>query len=526
MTWLADSKTFAYAQLQKLPPGAPVTEAEQKMRTYLHTLGTDAAKDQVLFGYGAIPSIPVEPTWFGGIICNPGTNYALGLLSAGTRPENVYYVEPATSLGKTNSDWRKLADFSDDVTDVVSHGDDLYLLSFKDASRYKVLRTSANHPNLTTAEVVVSPSAAVITEIHGAQDALYIKLLDGGINRVLRVPYGPHPQVQEIVLPVQGSAGVDTDLRVPGALISLTSWTQPRKIYSYDPQNKSVADTKLQPVSPLDESVPLEAVEVKAPAADGKQIPLSISYRKGLKLDGSNPTLLMGYGAYGIPIDSAFSSTRLAWYEKGGVYAVCHVRGGGEYGEEWHLAGKGATKPNTWHDFIACGEYLIAHNYTSSSRLAGQGGSAGGILIGRTITERPNLLAAAIDQVGVSDTLRFEESANGVPNIPEFGSTKTAEGYKALYEMSSYHHIQDETAYPAVLFETGMNDPRVDPWHMAKMAARMQAATSSGRPCLLRVEYEGGHGSIGGTAKQIEERLADEYSFLFWQFGIPEFQPH
>jgi prolyl oligopeptidase len=204
---------------------------------------------------------------------------------------------------------------------------------------------------------------------------------------------------------------------------------------------------------------------------------------------------------------------------------VCHVRGGGEYGEEWHLAGKGSTKPNTWRDFIACAQYLIDQKYTSPARLAGIGGSAGGILIGRAITERPDLFGAAIDVVGCSDMLRMETTANGLPNIDEFGSTKTEEGYKALYAMSAFHHIQDRTAYPAVLLETGINDPRVDPWHMAKMTARLQAATASGKPVLLRVEYAGGHGGIGGTKKQAQERLADEWSFLLWQFGVPDFQP-
>jgi prolyl oligopeptidase len=266
-------------------------------------------------------------------------------------------------------------------------------------------------------------------------------------------------------------------------------------------------------------------VEVKARSGDGTLVPLSITYPKNMKFDGSNPTLLDGYGAYGISEPPFFRSTRLAWYERGGVYAVCHVRGGGEFGEEWHLAGKGNTKPNTWHDFIACAQYLIDHKYTSPARLAGTGGSAGGILIGRTITERPNLLGAAIDVVGASDMLRIETTANGVPNIPEFGSIKTEDSFKALYAMSTYHHVQDRTAYPAVLLETGINDPRVDPWQMAKLTARLQAATASGKPVLLRVEYAGGHGGIGGTKKQAQETLADEWSFLLWQFGVPEFQP-
>ncbi|MBV9499649.1 MAG: prolyl oligopeptidase family serine peptidase, partial [Acidobacteriaceae bacterium] len=396
----------------------------------------------------------------------------------------------------------------------------------KNALRYKVVRTDARKPDLASAELVVPPSQAVITGISAAQDALYVQLLDGGIGRVLRVPYGIHPQAEEVALPFKGSAFVGTDPRLPGAILYLASWAKAFKIYAYDPQTKSAMDTKLQPIGPFDDPPDLESVEVKVPSHDGTLVPLSITYRKGVKLDGSNSTLLDGYGAYGFPSFPVFDSMRLAWYEKGGIYAVCHVRGGGEYGEEWHLAGKGATKPNTWRDFITCAQYLVDKRYTSSAHLAGEGTSAGGILIGRTITERPDLFGAAIDVVGVSDTLRFETTANGVPNVPEFGSTKTEGGFKALNAMSTYEHVEEKTRYPAVLLETGMNDPRVDPWQMAKLTARLQAATSSGKPVLLRVDYAGGHGNIGGTEKQIQEKLADEYSFLLWQFGVPEFQPN
>jgi prolyl oligopeptidase len=220
-----------------------------------------------------------------------------------------------------------------------------------------------------------------------------------------------------------------------------------------------------------------------------------------------------------------FSFAGIPRLEQGAVFAVCHVRGGGEYGEEWHLAGKGPTKPNTWRDFIACSQYLIEHKYTSPAHLGGMGVSAGGILIGRAITERPDLFGAAIDKVGVSDTLRSETSQNGETNIPEFGSTKTEEGFKALYAMSAYEHVEDKTRYPAVLLETGMNDPRVAPWEMAKMTARLQAATSSKKPVLLRVDFAGGHGNMGADQKQQHEAQADEWSFLLWQLGAPAFQP-
>ncbi|MGH9727375.1 MAG: prolyl oligopeptidase family serine peptidase [Candidatus Acidiferrales bacterium] len=525
-SWLPGDRAFVYARLQALPPGAPATEVEQKVRTYLHVLGADSAKDPAVFGYGVVPAIPVDPRYFAGVQAQPNSDYALGVINSGVSPNSAFYIEPVGDVGKTDAAWRKVADFSDDVSDVEVHGDDLYLLTYKNASRYKVIRASARKPDLSTAETIVPPSQAVVTAIDPAQDALYVQLLDGGIGRVLRVPYGPKPQVQELALPFQGTVdAVQTDPRLPGALLYMESWTRAYRIYAYDPEAKQVTDTKLQPSGPYDHPANIESVEVKVRSYDGTSVPLSIVYPKGMKLDGKNPTLLDGYGAYGIVVPAYFDPKLLAWYEQGGIYAFCHARGGGEYGEAWHLAGKGPAKPNTWRDFIACAQYLVQHKYTSPERLGGTGTSAGGILIGRAITSRPDLFAAAIDWVGMSDTLRSETTANGVPNIPEFGSVKTEAGFKALYAMSAYAHIKDGTKYPAVLLMTGANDPRVDPWEMDKMAARLQAATSSGKPVLLRVNYQGGHQIIGGTEEQTLRVYADQWSFLLWQFGVSGFQP-
>jgi prolyl oligopeptidase len=523
-SWLPDNRSFVYGRLQKLPPGAPAAEVRQKFRSYLHVLGTDPEKDRPVFGYGVVPSIEVDPSLIASVQTQPDSRYALGLLNGSVTPNSAYYIAPVDTVGKSNASWRRVAEFADGVTSIAVHDDDLYLLTYKDAPRYKIIRTDALKSDLASAETVVAQSQAVISQISAARDGLYVRVLDGGIGRVLRVPYGPHPQVEEVALPFAGSAFVLTDSRLPGALLGITSWTKAFKIYTYDPETKRATDTKLQPTGPYDDPTNIESVEVKVHSYDGTLVPLSIIYPKGVKLDGSNPALLEGYGGYGFPFPPNFNPIQIAWHEKGGVYAVCHVRGGGEYGEEWHLAGKGPTKPNTWRDFIACAQYLIEQKYTSSARLAGEGVSAGGILIGRAITSQPDLFAAAIDKVGLSDTLRAELTQNGETNIPELGSVKTEEGFKALFAMSAYHHVEDRTAYPAVLLETGVNDPRVDPWQMAKMTARLQAATSSGKPVLLRVDYAGGHGTMGATRAQALEQFADEWSFLLWQFGVPEFQ--
>jgi prolyl oligopeptidase len=234
--------------------------------------------------------------------------------------------------------------------------------------------------------------------------------------------------------------------------------------------------------------------------------------------------LLQGYGAYGIVDEPAYSPVMLAALEHGMWRAVAHVRGGGVYGDAWHRAGMKATKPNTWKDFIACGEYLIDNGYSDKEKLAGISGSAGGILIGRAVTERPDLFSVACPIVGALDMLRAEFTANGPPNIPEFGTVKNKAEFDALREMSTYEHISQGTAYPALLFYHGYNDPRVDVWMSAKTAARFQADTTSGKPVLLDIDYGSGHG-IGNTRAQQIRRSTDVLAFMLWQFGDPEFQP-
>ncbi len=524
-SWLPGNRSFIYGKLQKLPAGAPATEIEQKFRAYLHVLGTNPANDPAVFGYGVDPAIAVKPAEFSSAGTPPDSKYVIGSINSGVSPNSQFFIESVADLGKTNSAWKRVANVSDDVADVELHGDDLYVLTFKNALRYKVVMTSAQHPDLAAAETIVPQSQAVVTGINPAQDALYVQLMDGGISRLLRVSYGSKPRVEEVPLPFKGTANVETDPRLPGALIGMTSWTKAYRIFDYHPKTNRVTLTSFQPAGPYDNPTNLESVEVEARSYDGTMVPLSITYPKGMKLDGKNPTWLRGYGAYGITITPGFTPMFLAWFDEGGVYAVCHARGGGAYGEAWHLAGKEKTKPNTWKDFIACAEYLVQHKYTSPAHLAGMGTSAGGITIGRAITTRPDLFGAAIDWVGMSDALRSEDSANGVPNIPEFGSTKTKAGFEALYAMSPYAHVKKGTPYPAVMLMTGMNDPRVDPWQMDKMAARLEAATSSGKPILLRVDYHGGHNTIGATRKDTEESIGDIFSFMLWQLGKPGFQP-
>jgi prolyl oligopeptidase len=299
-------------------------------------------------------------------------------------------------------------------------------------------------------------------------------------------------------------------------------WTKPPLWYALDAKSGKLEDTHIVPPSPVDFSQ-IVSEEVKAKSADGIMVPLSIVHKRGAIMNSSNPTWLEGYGAYGITLDPVFRPTWLAFLERGGIYAIAHVRGGGEYGEDWHNAGRQLTKQNTIDDFVACGQFLIENKYTSKGKLAGEGTSAGGVTIGGAVTQRPDLFIAALIRVGDSDSLRSELMASGPANIPEFGTVKDPDGFKALYAMDAYQHVKPN-AYPAVLLTTGVNDPRVAPWQAAKMTARLQASTNSGKPVLLRVDYDAGHG-LGSTKSQRDAELADELAFLFWQFGVPEFQP-
>jgi prolyl oligopeptidase len=306
--------------------------------------------------------------------------------------------------------------------------------------------------------------------------------------------------------------------------VTTKAWTKGSVLSSYQPAEGKFTPSALQPKGAFDDVPGYTSVEVEVKSHDGAMVPLSIIHKKDISLDGSHPLLLNGYGAYGMIQYVYFRPTSLAWLERGGIIAVAHVRGGGEHGKPWHLDGQKATKPNTWKDLIACAEYLLAQKYTSPGKLAIQGGSAGGILIGRAITERPDLFQAAIINVGLSDTLRFETTENGPPNIEEFGSTTTPEGFRPLLEMSPLQHVKDGTKYPAVLLTHGLNDRRVDAWMSAKMTARLQAATASGNPVYLLLDTDAGHG-IGSTRSQVQEQTASKWAFLLWQMGEADFQP-
>jgi prolyl oligopeptidase len=518
--WAPDSRSLSYNQLRALPAGAAESETYLDTTVYLLDLGHRSAPPRPLFGPLVDPALKLARLDVAEVLFAPDSGFMIARTTDTSVPEGRLFVARVADLGKAKIDWRPLATAADKITHIQLRGDTLYLRSYAGAPRGRVLALPLRDPVLADAvEVVAEPKTGVLVDFTLGRDAVYIEVHEGFNTRVREHRSGGPAEGTDVATALPGSTYVvdDPAHAERDVWVAMQSWTEPPKILAIAASG-DVHDTGLLATLRPPGTPELEVSEVLVPSHDGAQVPLAILRKKGLPRDGSSPTLLIGYGAYAFSIDAFFDPTSAAWLERGGVLAYANVRGSGAFGDSWHRAGFKATKANTWKDGIACASYLIAQRYTTPKTLGIWGTSAGGIFVGRAVTSAPELFAAAIFDVGVMDTVRSEESANGITNISEFGSYKNASEFPALLEMSTYQHIEDRTAYPAVLLIHGLNDPRVDVWHSAKTAARLQAATSSGKPILLRLDRDAGHG-IGSTARQRDEKLADIYSFLLWQFG-------
>ncbi|HEY3676214.1 MAG TPA: prolyl oligopeptidase family serine peptidase [Candidatus Tumulicola sp.] len=519
-SWRADGKSFYYSRLQQLPPGAPPTDIYVNQKVYLHVLGTNPDEDKAVFGPGVDAQTTVPAAGFNFLSVVPKSDYLLAGHSAGTTDPGEYCV------GKEGrSQWTMILKPSDKLATTAANslaiqGTNLYAL-LQDSPNGRIVRFDLANPS-TAPETIVRASDRIIQGVFGSADGLYVEYRDGIAFSLSKLDRNG-ATIAKLELPYQGSIyGIDASPLEAGVRFAIDGWIHPPALFTYDPATGAIADSNIMPKDPLDVSH-LRVSEVMAPSTDGVQVPVSIIYRDDIKLDGSNPTLFEGYGSYGDASDPYFSASMLEWVIRGGVLATAHVRGGGEYGESWHLAGQKATKQHTIDDMIATARYLIAQKYTSPEHLAVRGTSAGGIAVGGAIVQHPELFGAAIDNVGATDALRSQTTQGGAANVPEFGDVNNPTDFKYLYNMDAYVHVKDGTRYPAVMGITGLNDPRVPNWEVAKMIARLQAATSSGKPVLLRVDFDAGHGIGSSRAQQINER-ADEWTFLLWQLGDPEFQ--
>jgi prolyl oligopeptidase len=473
-----------------------------------------------LYGGGAGHGPKVEPEQSPIVSLWPAGKVAAAVILNGVQNELQIWIAPIEQSATANAPWKQLTTYDDGVNNIEISGDRLFLLSHQGAPTFKVLSLRAGQ-SLTQATVLLPPDPNRIVEsIHAAADGLYVATRVGIFSKLLRVPLAGGTPL-EIPLPFQGAiAEMFTDPRRPGATVLVESFVRPPAALRYDPDHRRFTDLKLT-VEPRYDASQFRLQSISARARDGVSVPLTVIRPKGAQ--SGAPVLLYAYGSYGISTLPNFRPLWIPFMASGGITAYCHVRGGGELGEAWRLAGKDDKKPNTWRDLIACAEYLIEHGVATRKTLFIRGGSAGGITVGRAMEERPELFAGVIDQVPAANAVRSEIEANGPANIPEFGTNKNEQGFKNLLAMDSYLGVRDGVQYPPILIATGLNDPRVDPWEPAKLAARLQASGSRA-PVLLRVEDNAGHG-IGSTKTQEDELAADVAAFIFWHAGISAWQP-
>lgn len=515
--WTDDDSKLFVNLLAEQKPGAPGTDKFKNSRMVVWDM--KSAPVPVL-GNGISKGITFKPEEMPFLMLSPGTPVALALNINGVQNEIEAYTAPVAQLG-TDALWTPLVTRADAVTSGAASGDRLYLLSHKDAPTFQVLAFKVGEP-LSAAKVIVpAQPGRLIESISTASDGLYVRARRGVYSELFRVPLDGGPE-EQIALPIRGSISeLFSDPRTPGAIVLTDSWANPPTELAYDPATRSFTDLKLGSAPAGFDPKAYEVANLQAKAKDGVGVPLSYVHPKGST--HPRPLLLEAYGSYGISNFPVFSARRIYAAVEGIDYAMCHVRGGGELGDAWRLAGKDANKPNTWRDLIACGEALIAKGYTTPKLLFIIGGSAGGITMGRAMEERPDLFAGVLDNVPAANTVRAEFSPNGPPNIPEFGTITTEQGFRNLLAMDSYQNVKDGIQYPAIVITTGLNDPRVSSWEPGKLAARLRTSGTKA-PVLLRVEEQAGHG-VGSTKSQGDALIADSISFIKWRSGEAGWQP-
>ncbi len=517
--WAPDHASFLYDSGKAGDPRSVEFHLDRKTR--LHRLGT--ASDADVLSNESNPELGLSPEEVPSARVDeslPG--YVLGSASTAQSELRLFYA-PVSELKQPKIRWKALCKRSDNlVKGVAFHGEDVYAVTHDGAPRYRIVRTSLGRADWKSAETVVPEGPDTVMDLANSRDFLLVVYSNGVVGRLLKYDFGRR-KASEVRLPVSGNVDVSCpDARSNRCLVSIGTWNQPTTRYDFDARTGTFSKSVLNANVSYPGFDQLVSLEVEVPGHDGTMVPLSIIHRKGIALDGSASCILIGYGAYGLSVTPRFSILRSV-ATRGVVFAIAHVRGGGEKGEAWHRAGYKATKPNTWKDFISCGEFLIRKGYTSAARLAGSGTSAGGILISRAITERPDLFAAAVCNVGDADAMRSEFGTDGPANSREYGTVKDPVECQALYEMDGVQHVEPGVRYPAVLGVGGWNDPRVAPWQPGKFVAAVQNATASGKPVLMVVNFDSGHFT---EDKLVTFRnFANQMAFLLWQTGHEDFQP-
>ncbi len=513
LAWSPDGTGFFYTRHFKVDP-ADVDNPNVYQQVYYHSLGTPQAEDRYELGKGFPAIAEIQ------LACDEPTGRLLATVQRGDGGMFSHY------LRERDGTWRSFSEFGDGVKQAVFGPEEtLYVVTLKDAPRGRIVRVPISTLDVASAETLVPEDEATVvtggvpfwgeTTVLPTMDRLYVVYQLGGPSELRVFHLDGTPAAAPAQLEVSAVHGLVAHEET--ILFGNESFTQADAYYRFDPSTRTTTRTELA------SQVPTKLDDVKvirrfATSADGTRIPLNILLPKGVQPDGSHACVVYGYGGYGINLEPRFQSLRRVLMDRQVIYVVTNLRGGNEYGEQWHTEGSGLNKQNVFDDFAACVRYMTESGFCTPQRTAIMGGSNGGLLMGATLTQHPQLAKAVVSSVGVYDMLRNELSPNGAFNVPEFGTVKNTEQFVALHAYSPYHNVKDGTRYPAVLFITGENDPRVDPMQSRKMTARLQAATASEQPILLRTSANAGHGRGNSLSQQIEQAV-DLHAFLFHELG-------
>ncbi len=508
-SWTKDNKGFFYSRYDEPKTEQALSGANYFQKLYYHRLGTSQSEDKLIY------QRPDHKDWgISGSVSNDG-RYLIISVWQGTDSRNRLFYKDLTQ--ENSAVVELISELEASYKFIGNKANTFYLQTNLNAAMGKVIAINLQQPNKQNWKTIVAESSNALQSSDINYGMLTLRYLKHAITQIeLYDLEGKHKA--SVNMPGLGTASNLTgDEHSDIAFISFESYLQPTSIYQYDFENNSLKlyqqpEVKFNPKDYVSKQVFYKS-------KDGTQVPMIISHKKDLKINGETPTLLYGYGGFNIPMTPRFRVMTLAWMEKGGIYAVANIRGGSEYGEDWHLAGSLHQKQNTFDDFIAAAEWLIGNNYTSKEQLGIYGRSNGGLLVGAVMTQRPNLFAAALPAVGVLDMLRFHKFTIGWAWTSDYGSSDNAEDFKVLYSYSPYHNLKPATEYPATMVMTADHDDRVVPYHSFKFAARLQEYNSSGKPTIIRIEHKAGHGAGKPTSKKIED-ARDIIAFLAQHTGL------
>ena len=510
MSWYKD-KGIYYSSYDK-PKGSELSAKTDQHKLYFHKLGTPQSEDKVIFGDN------IKRRYVGGGVTED-QKYLI-ISAANSTSGNELYIKDLTKKSSKIKQIVKGFETSNDV--VYSEDDYLYISTNLNAPNMKVVKVNVNNPAPENWVDFIPETENVLSVSTGA-GYFFATYMKDALSQVIQYDINGK-QIREVKLPGLGSAGGFSGEKEDTVLyFYFTNYTTPATSYTFNPKTGESKEY-IRPKVDFN-SDEYESKQVFYTSKDGTKIPMMITYKKGIKPDGNNPTLLYAYGGFNISLTPSFSITRAVWMEQGGIYAVANLRGGGEYGRAWHDAGTKMNKQNVFDDFIAAAEYLIKEKYTSSAKLTIQGGSNGGLLVGATMTQRPDLMAVALPAVGVMDMLRYHTFTAGAGWAYDYGTSEdNKEMFKYLYAYSPVQNVKADVCYPAALITTGDHDDRVVPAHSFKFAAQLQAKQACDKPVLIRIETKAGHGAGKATSQLIDE-YADLWSFAFYNMGVtPKFE--